>query len=186
MGHVVYGNVQQVDGYNGAENSQASPQEDPVEPLGLCPLGTVGRWLCGRQFCARGNWPEDEVCPGCDMPKGTLGGGGGGGRGAALYRVHRGGHRGGGGGHQEGVSPNYRGRNPRVVTQRGQGAPRARGPHSSAPQPRGSLNAGTRGTGGPRGGAWRGRAPRRGWSTRGSRGRGGRGRGSEPQDPCTQ
>ena len=31
MGHVLYGNVQQVDGYNGAENSQASPQEDPVE-----------------------------------------------------------------------------------------------------------------------------------------------------------
>ena len=77
-------------------------------------------------------------------------------------------------------------RNPRVVTSRGQGAPRAQGPHASAPQPRGSLNAGTRGTGGPRGGAWRGRAPHRGWSTRGSRGRGGRGRGSEPQDPCTQ
>ena len=45
----------------------------------LCPQGTEGRWMCGSQFCARGNWPEDNVCPGCNRPKGTRGGGGGGG-----------------------------------------------------------------------------------------------------------
>ena len=68
-----------------------------------------------------------------------------------------------------------------------QGAPHARGPHSSAPQPRGSPNnAGTRGNGGPRGGAWRGRAPQRGWSSRASQGGGGIGRWREPWDPCTQ
>ena len=42
-----------------------------------CWIPTEGRFLCGRQFCARGNWPEEEICPGCNMLKGTRGGGGG-------------------------------------------------------------------------------------------------------------
>ena len=94
------------------------------------------------------------------------------GRGAALYRANRGVHRGGGGDHQGGVSIKYRGRNPCDMTQRG--------PHSSAPQTRGSpKNAGSRWQ-------WRGRTPHRGRSSRASQGGGGRGGRREPQDPCTQ
>ena len=43
----VYGHVQHVQDYNGAENTVAGPQGDTAEPLGLCPQGTEGRWLCG-------------------------------------------------------------------------------------------------------------------------------------------
>ena len=44
MGHfAVHGHIQQVEDYNGAENTLAGPQEDTAEPLGLCPQGTEGR-----------------------------------------------------------------------------------------------------------------------------------------------
>ena len=191
MRHVVHP-VQEhpVGGYNGAAAPQVGPQVDTADHSGTCPQGTEGRWMCQSQYCGRGNWPEEASCPWCERQQGTRGGGGEGGQGAALYGVHRGGHRGGRGMNQSGVSPNYRGRNPRVVTNRGQGAPRAHGPHTAAAPPRGSLNAGPRGNGGSRA-AWRGWTPHRGRFRgprvgRGGQGGRGRGRGSEPQDPCTQ
>ena len=56
MGHdAVHGHVQHVQEYNGAENTVPGPQGDTAEPLVLCPQGTEGRCLCGRNFCVRGN-----------------------------------------------------------------------------------------------------------------------------------
>ena len=80
MGHdAVHGHGEYVQEYNGAENTVPAPQGDTSEPLGLCPQGTEGRWLCGTQFCARGNWAQEQICLGCNRQKRTRGGGGGGG-----------------------------------------------------------------------------------------------------------
>ena len=77
MGHdAVHGHLEHVQEYNGAENTVPGPQGDTADPLGLCPQGTEGRWLCGRQFCAQGNWTQEQVCLGCKMLKGTRGVGG--------------------------------------------------------------------------------------------------------------
>ena len=35
-------------------------------------------WLCVTQFCARGNWEQEQVCPKCNRPRGSQVGGGGG------------------------------------------------------------------------------------------------------------
>ena len=73
-------------------------------------------------------------------------------------------------------SINYPGRNPRDMAQRGQRPLCGQGPHTSAPQTRGSPNnAGSRGNAGSHG-QWRGRTPHRGRSSRASRGAAHRGR----------
>ena len=34
----------------------------PQQPLGVCPVVTTSRWMCGNDYCARGDWDSEMVC----------------------------------------------------------------------------------------------------------------------------